>query len=357
MKRFLVSAPGKLHLLGEHTVVHNKPAIIVAVDKRCFVEITSRKDQSIRIFSKNYKAEIITSFAEIVSKFKKAEKNWKTYNESNDIPLLKSIAKNPLDYPLLIIGQFINYFKLQSISGFDLKIDSQIPVGAGMGSSGALAVVIIGALYLFTNQVFEKQEINQIAYLCEQKKHGKPSGGDNTTSCFGGLVWFKKDEGMKPLNIILPKNTLNNFYAVNTGTPSETTGEMVSEVKDLLQKRPEFTQNVFDDQEKLVIDLLPALEKGDDAEIIRIIRSGEHNLESLGVVSPFAQSIIREIEKTGGAAKICGGGGIKKGTGMLLICHQDLKSLEKMLRSHQLKPNQLTLGVEGLRVENVNDTI
>jgi mevalonate kinase len=357
MKRFLVSAPGKLHLLGEHVVVHNKPAIIAAVDKRCFVEISLRKDQKIRIVPKNYKQEIIVNFSEIVSKFKKAEKNWKKYNENNDIELLKSIAKNPLDYPSLIIGQFINYFKLQSTSGFDLKIDSQIPVGAGMGSSAALSVSIIAALCLFTNKSFDKEVINKIAYLSEQKKHGKPSGGDNTTSCFGGLIWYKKDEGMKSLNIKMPKNMLKNFYVVNTGTPSETTGEMVSGVKNLLQKRPEFTQTIFDDQERLVKNLLTALKRGNGEEAIQIIRKGEENLEKLGVVSLFVQKIIREIEKTGGAAKICGGGGIKKGTGMLLIYHQDLESLEKVLKSHQLKPNQLTLGVQGLRVENINDTI
>ena len=30
-----VSAPGKIHLLGEHVVVHGKPAIITTIDKRC----------------------------------------------------------------------------------------------------------------------------------------------------------------------------------------------------------------------------------------------------------------------------------------------------------------------------------
>jgi mevalonate kinase len=347
-----VSAPGKLHLMGEHAVVHNKPAIITAVNKRCFVEISSRKDRRIRIISENFKKESVVSFAEIITLFQKAQKRFETYNQNNDIALLKSITKGPQGYALLIVGEFINYFKLESIEGFDLKINSQIPIGSGMGSSAALAVAITGALCLFTNQAFDKKEINKIAYLSEQKKHGKPSGGDNATSCYGGLVWFKKDEGLKPLDIKIPKNITNNFYAVNTGAPAETTGEMVSHVKNLLKKQPKSTQAIFDDQEELVKNLLKVLENGNGDKVMRIIKEGEGNLEKLGVVSPYVQKIIRDIEESGGAAKINGGGGIKKGTGILLIYHSNLKNLKKMLKSHQLNIEQLTLGVEGLRKEN-----
>jgi galactokinase/mevalonate kinase-like predicted kinase len=69
------------------------------------------------------------------------------------------------------------------------------------------------------------------------------------------------------------------------------------------------------------------------------------------------QKIIREIESSGGAAKINGGGGKTKGTGMLLIYHKDLKKLQKALKNYKLISTQLTLGVEGLKIENINDTI
>src|SRR6266852_4922112 len=49
MKTFTVSAPGKLHLLGEHAVVYVKPAIIAAVDKRCYVDIAEKMDKKISI--------------------------------------------------------------------------------------------------------------------------------------------------------------------------------------------------------------------------------------------------------------------------------------------------------------------
>ena len=346
-----VSAPGKLHLLGEHAIVYNKPAILTAVSKRCLISVSPRKDGKINVSSKNFDKELTLSFDEVVEKFEKAQSDWDKYDKDNNIPLLKSITKDPLDYPFIIIGQFINHYGLKSLPGFDLSIDSEIPVGAGMGSSGALSVSVIGALSLFAGKKFDKKTINEIAFLCEKKKHGKPSGGDNSTSAYGGLVWFKKDDGIKPMDMKMSDEITKNFYIINTGTPTESTGEMVSNVRKLVEENELLTKEIFDRQEELVKDLRLAIEKNIPKQIPGIIKRGEANLEKIGVVSDYVKKIIRDIEASGGAAKICGAGGITKSTGIILIYHTDLQSLKKVLKSRELIPTQLTLGVEGLREE------
>jgi mevalonate kinase len=351
MNNIKVSAPGKLHLLGEHTIVYNKPAILTAVNKRCFIQISTRDDNKLNVLSKSYKKDLTLSFDDIVEKFNKAQADWDKYDASNNIPLLKSITKDPLDYPFIIVGQFINNYDLKTLPGFELVIDSEIPVGAGMGSSGALAVSIIGALSLFADKPFDKKTINDIAYLCEKKKHGKPSGGDNSTSCYGGLVWFKKDEGLKALDADLPKDVSSNFYTINTGTPTETTGEMVGLVHRLVEKDPESMNAILDDQEKLVHDLLPALENEKHEEIIEIIRKGEANLEKLGVVSDYVKEIIRKIESCGGAAKICGAGGTTKSTGIILIYIQNIKDFKTIMKNYNLQITKILIAEEGLKVD------
>lgn len=351
MKNIKVSAPGKLHLLGEHAIVYGKPAILTAVSKRCFVSLTPRKDESIKVSSRNFDEEQILSFEKVVEKFDKAQKSWDKYDKENDIPLLRSITHKPLDYPFIIIGQFIKHYGLKSLSGFDLEINSEIPVGAGMGSSGALSVSIIGALSLFSDKKLDKKTINEIAFLCERKKHGKPSGGDNSTSAYGGLVWFKKEDGVKPMDMKMSEDITKNFYIINTGTPTESTGEMVSNVRKLVEENELLTKEIFDRQEELVKDLRLAIEKNIPRQIPGIIKRGEENLEKIGVVSDYVKKIIRDIEESGGAAKICGAGGTTKSTGIILIYATDLKKLKEVLKSHQLDPSQLTLGVEGLREE------
>lgn len=81
---------------------------------------------------------------------------------------------------------------------------SQIPVGAGLGSSASFSVCLAASLlYLFdifpqkpvadadeklkfTQDNFEL--INKWAFIAEKVIHINPSGLDNTVSCFGSLL-------------------------------------------------------------------------------------------------------------------------------------------------------------------------
>lgn len=355
MKKIHVSAPGKLHLLGEHIVVYGKPAIITAVNKRCFVEIRPRKDKKIEIVSYNLKASKIITEKEIIAKTKDAQTKWETYIKTNDISLLKSITSDHLDFPIIVIGEALKYLKKSLSTGFKLSIRSDISIGSGMGSSAALSVSIAGAIYLLLNKNLDKEIINEIAYLAEQKKHGLPSGGDNSASCFGGMVWYRKETPdlkiIKPIPFTFPQKLAKNFAAIHTGTPAESTGEMVSIVRTLYQQKLEFVDGILSSQEKLVRELLSAIKSANESEIMRIIKIGEKNLESLGVVSNLAKSLIREIEKLGGSAKICGAGGIKKGSGIVLSYCSNKKKVEKLAESSKVVHINLSLGAEGLREE------
>ena len=43
MKQIIISAPGKIHLSGEHAVVYGKPALLTAVSRRVFVTLQNQK--------------------------------------------------------------------------------------------------------------------------------------------------------------------------------------------------------------------------------------------------------------------------------------------------------------------------
>ena len=126
---------------------------------------------------------------------------------------------------------------------------------------------------------------------------------------------------------------------------------MVSLVREFVEKDPTTANQVLEDQKNLVHDLLPALEKTEHDKIIEIIKRGEANLEKLGVVSDYAKGIIKEIESSGGAAKICGAGGKTKSTGIILIYHTDLRKLNEALGSRKIDLMKVVLGAEGVRKE------
>ena len=307
-----VSVPGKIHLLGEHAVVYGKPAILTTIDRRLFAEISPNE-------------KLIIDCSEDKTLIKKA---------------IEIVEKE---------------LKLKSPLKVKIKIESDIPYGRHVGSSAAISVAVVSALIYYLKGIWDLNLFNKLAYEVEKAQHGNPSGGDNSTICFGGLIWFQKlsedKKVIKKLPFTISDKIANNFVLIDTGKPKESTGEMVTHVKSLLSKTPKIVNDFLANQEVFVNKLLPVLKNSKEDELIKIIKSGEHNLETIGVVSDYAKNIIREIEKAGGAGKICGGGGIKKATGIILSYHKNPKIVEKIASFFKLEYNSVKLGVEGLRKE------
>jgi mevalonate kinase len=354
-KSIMVSAPGKIHLIGEHVVVYGKPAIIAAIDKRCFISIKPRNDKKIQIISKNYDLDLSISLDKLAIKRDNARKSWQIFIDTKDTSFLTSITKEPLDYPFLVIGEVLKFYDASLDKGFSLEIDSQIPIGSGSGSSSAIAVAIASAITLFLGKPLDKEMIFNIAVKAEELKHGTPSGGDPATVLHGGLIWFQKisatEKIIRPIDLKISQAIASHFYLVDTGKPNESTGEMIAIAREFKNKYPEETKTIFDEQEKLTKQLLKAMQEDNSTSIIYIIEAAEKNLEKLGVVSEYVTSIIRAIEKSGGVAKISGGGGKTKSTGMLLVYHEDVEKLRFTLALYNLKAIHVTLGTEGLRKE------
>lgn len=307
-----VSAPGKIILSGEHAVVYGKPAILAAVNRRLSVLVEP--------FFEN---KIITSAPPYLAKFAR-------------------------DLVLKVLGKQKEKLKIE--------ISSDIPVGGGMGSSAALAVATTTALFKYFGQPFEKENINEIAYEIEKKQHGNPSGGDNTIVTYGGFLWYRKETEFlklfKPLDFNFER--LPSFVLINTGRTVETTGEMVARVRKLYEKERSKTEKILSQIEKVTKQLLVGFNQVNHELVKLAIRENERLLEKLGTVSNFTQKIIEEIEKQGGVAKICGAGGKKKGSGIILALHPNKRALLGIARSRNLPAFEVKLGEEGVKVEKEN---
>lgn len=228
------------------------------------------------------------------------------------------------------------------------KITSNIPIGAGMGSSAAFAVAK-SALRVGT---LDREKINEMAYKMEIIRHGKPSGADNTVVTYGGFLWYRKEtENFKTFKMIIPKRKLPKVYLLNTGKPEESTKEMVKFVADRLLGRKSYFDSVFGSIERVTRNFLGYLTGDNNLELGSLIRENEALLERLGVVSVSTKKIIRKIEKLGGAAKISGAGGIKKASGIIMIYHKDPEKLLKFAKKNNLNLFSVKMGEEGVRIE------
>src|SRR3989344_316164 len=191
MNKVIVSAPGKIHLMGEHAVVYGKPALLSAINRRTVV----------------------------------------TVQESDSFSIHPSKGGRLIREALRVVSE---RFKITQKPNITISVSSSIPTGRHLGSSAALSVATVGALLYFFKKIWNPQLINTLSYEVEKLQHGNPSGGDNSTSTFGGFVWFRKEFEFLKTIWQLPMNQnklLSSFLLIDTGKPLESTGEMVSLVK------------------------------------------------------------------------------------------------------------------------------
>lgn len=309
-----ISVPAKVHLLGEHSVVYGKPALLSAINLRVLVTISS------------------------------------------EIKQRKNATEDPYDENAFALQKIIETvikkkFKIKTIPPYRIKVTSEIPIGYGLGSSAAISAGYSAALLSFLKIEWDYTLVNEIAYEGEKLFHGNPSGGDVAAVINGGFIWFRKE--LESLKIIHPiphriHKSIGQFFLIDSGKPIENTKDMVTIVREKFQQSPDKIGRIFDDQEKLTRELLVALFDGDQEALENIIKKGEKNLETLGVVGSKVKKMIKQIERIGGVCKILGGGGVKDGSGMLLAYHQSPKILMTLTKKNDWINYKIKLGELGL---------
>ena len=173
-----VSAPGKVILSGEHSVVYGKTALAVSVDLRTTVSLFKNSSETnvgenleIRLKDLNK----IYRFPLAILKTIKCAECAKMMpglipvsdgsNPGTDDNLLSDIARIILErYPdisdgtksgltallYLYLNIVVDMWTLDDdLEPLVLEINSEIPIGAGLGSSAAYAVTLAGAFYYY----------------------------------------------------------------------------------------------------------------------------------------------------------------------------------------------------------------
>ncbi|MFQ6136465.1 MAG: mevalonate kinase [Candidatus Hydrothermarchaeales archaeon] len=338
-----VSAPGKVHLMGEHSVVYGEPAIIAAIGMRS--QVKADKSEKVSVNSVNLTEKATWDLDEVRSFTVTLDDLWKNCFEDGDFTLLDNELKETGLNPLKIaIGRSLQLMEIPS--GISIEIDSKIPMGAGLGSSASLSVAIPKAISETYSKPLPKHEINEVAYEIEKFNHGTPSGGDNSTCCYGGFVWFQKrsnDNIINPLKDEIPSE-LKNFVIAYVKEPEKTTGELVQMVRSL---KPEIRIPIIKRLGELTVDMRNALRDGDSEKIKKLMNSAQENLAKLGISTKEIDQIYNEVKKIDGAAKISGAGG-----GGAMICyHDEPRELVDLISDLGHEALKTELGVEGVRVE------
>jgi len=214
-------------------------------------------------------------------------------------------------------------------SHFKLELNSTIPQNCGLGSSAALAHAIVQACAQVNRCVLSLSQKITLIQKCETYAHGRPSGLDAVATAYNLPLVVKSIGGeLKITDKKTPFFNINNYVLINSGAAKETTKEMVE--KSL--KKPDF-KKICANISKVTNKIIEQLEKGVPPTFL--LTTNQRQLETLGVVGSKAKEMINLIESIGGHAKVCGAGGIKGGSGIILAYHQQKNKLLNLTSNHQ----------------------
>ena len=157
----MVRSPGRVNIIGEHTDYNEGFVLPAAIDKAAYVAIAKRQDDKVCLYAAAFDQSFETTL-------------------SNLIP-------SKLGWPNYILGVIDQIQKSGAVlTGFDLLIDGDIPIGAGLSSSAALECAALYAITELFDLHFSKMQMALMAQKAEHDFAGVNCGlMDMFASLFG----------------------------------------------------------------------------------------------------------------------------------------------------------------------------
>ena len=357
-RRVLVSVPGKLILMGEHAAVYGRPALVSAVGPRAFVSVESSRNRTV-IDLPNLERRSETCWKDLFALAETANSRWTEYAREPTPDRFRRLGtETPEHFVAIALGEVSRELGSVDLPDIEVRVESNLPIGSGFGSSAATAVAVVGAVLSFLELEAGKERIDRLAFEVERRQHGFPSGVDHKTVIHGGVVWARRSEAdrvlVEPLQILTER--LSDLLVYQTGRPRESTGEVVAAVKKLATDDPVRFERRLDVMERCVEALREYLcgSNSQSGILLSVMRSYEKCLEELGVVPNPIGSVIRAVELVGGAAKISGAGALSGSSAGCLLVQPGVgraEALPEELQGYQRQT--VVLGDEGFRIEEI----
>jgi len=318
------SAPGKVILFGEHSVVYRGLAVVLAIDRRVNVSAEPRKDGRLFIDALNLGS----------SGF---------FEEERYISLTGGVEGREQLKPIWVAAEGV-MTRLGRRIGINLTINSEFPIAVGLGSSAAAAVATVAAVNELLEGRLGFDEISLIAFESEKEVHGTPSGIDNTIATYGGGLVYEKGRQVEQLRDLgdVP------FVIGNTGK-SRSTGRLVGQVSELRQRNREIVDSILDTISWIARRGREALLKGDLRSLGELMNINHGLLWALGVSSPELDRLVNAALRAEAlGAKLTGAGG--GGCMIALTTSERLDAVSSIIESSGGFPLRVRISNSGVKV-------
>ena len=225
---------------------------------------------------------------------------------------LSAIEDLLLEERLELVSKLVHFFK--PTTGFHIVAEANVPAGAGLGGSSALAIACIGALNRLVGNRYHQRKFVTIAANVESTVIKVPAGfQDYYPPLFGSVscVHFRAD-GMEREALDINIDELERRIAIcYTGEPRNSGINNWEIYKKHIDGDPELFE-LFDRIRDSARNMREALLADDWDRVGEVMKEAYPNRKRLapGITTPWMDMLVDKALANGAvAAKVCGAGG------------------------------------------------
>ncbi len=301
MKRGIGKSHSKIILIGEHSVVYGYPAIAIPLKK----------------------IEIECAIEEAKSNF--------FYDETDTL----SVA----------IFTALKYLKKENVK-IKYKITSQIPQKRGMGSSAAVSIAAIRAIFNYFRENLEDELLEKLVNTAEIVAHKTPSGLDAKTCLSDKAIRFVKNKGFSYIGL-----NLDAYLVIADTGIYGNTGEAIQNVKNLGDKAELSLKKLGRLTDEMTRILTGNIENKEEkirrekiSKIGEIMTAANTELGKLNITIEKTELFVKTAIENGAAGAKISGGGLG---GCVIALAENLEIMEKV------KDGFTKCGAENIWVEKI----
>ncbi|XP_063567957.1 mevalonate kinase isoform X2 [Pongo abelii] len=323
-------------------LIENMVALAVALNLRTFLRLEPHSNGKVDLSLPNIgikRAWDVAGLQSLDTSF--LEQGDVTTPTPEQVEKLKDVAGLPDDCAVterLAVLAFLYLYlsicrKQRALPSLDIIVWSELPPGAGLGSSAAYSVCLAAALLTVCEEIpnplkdgdcvnrwtrEDLELINKWAFQGERVIHGNPSGVDNAVSTWGGALRYHQGKISS-----LKRSPALQILLTNTKVPRNTRA-LVAGVRNRLLKFPEIVAPLLTSIDAISLECERVLGEMGEAPapeqylvLEELIDMNQHHLNALGVGHASLDQLCQVTRARGLHSKLTGAGG--GGCGITLL--------------------------------------